>query len=63
MRERISSITGAVGVIKVGGTSEIEVSETKDRIEDALNSTRAAIEEGIVPGGGFSLMYSGNKVL
>lgn len=46
-------------MIKVGGTSEVEVNEIKDRINDALHATRAAIEEGIVPGGGTSLLYAG----
>jgi len=45
-------------VIKVGGSSEVEVSERKDRVDDALNATRAAIEEGIVPGGGMALLYA-----
>jgi chaperonin GroEL len=49
-------------VIKVGGTSEIEVKERKDRVEDALNSTRAAVEEGIVPGGGVALLYATKKL-
>lgn len=49
---------GGVGIIKVGGASEVEVSEIKDRIEDALCSTRAAVEEGIVVGGGAALLYA-----
>jgi len=56
-------MTGAVGIFKVGGVSEVEINEVKDRIEDALNSTRAAMEEGIVAGGGVSLMYAGEEVL
>ena len=51
-------LTGGVAVIKVGGASEVEVGELKDRIEDALCSTRAANEEGIVPGGGVALLYA-----
>eukprot|EP00479_Gromia_sphaerica_P001072 TRINITY_DN11231_c0_g1_i1.p1 TRINITY_DN11231_c0_g1~~TRINITY_DN11231_c0_g1_i1.p1 ORF type:complete len:122 (+),score=44.55 TRINITY_DN11231_c0_g1_i1:36-368(+) len=47
-----------VAVLKVGGASEVEVAEKKDRITDALNATRAAVEEGIVPGGGIALLYS-----
>jgi chaperonin GroEL len=54
-------MTGAVGMIKVGGVSEIQVGEVKDRIDDALNATRAALEEGIIPGGGVSLLYAGHK--
>lgn len=53
---------GGVGIIKVGGASEVEVGEIKDRIEDALCSTRAAVEEGIVPGGGCTLLYA-SKIL
>ena len=61
LKERIASMTGAIGVIKVGGQSEIEINEVKDRIDDALNSTRAAIDEGVIPGGGMSLFYAGLK--
>ncbi|OHT00431.1 Hydrogenosomal chaperonin HSP60 [Tritrichomonas foetus] len=56
LTERLAKLTGGVAVINVGGASEIEVSETKDLIEDALNATRAAIQEGIVPGGGVALL-------
>jgi len=56
--ERLAKLTGGVAVIKVGGASEVEVSEKKDRVEDALNATRAAVDEGIVPGGGTALLYS-----
>ena len=52
LQERLAKLAGGVAVIKVGGSSEIEVKERKDRVEDALNATRAAVEEGIVPGGG-----------
>src|SRR5439155_19368837 len=52
LQERLAKLAGGVAVIKVGGASEIEVKEKKDRVEDALNATRAAVEEGIVPGGG-----------
>jgi chaperonin GroEL len=58
--ERLAKLTGGVAVISVGGNSEVEVGETKDLIEDALNATRAAIEEGIVPGGGVALLQSAN---
>ncbi|KAK8834068.1 chaperonin [Tritrichomonas musculus] len=58
LTERLAKLTGGVAVISVGGASEIEVNETKDLIDDALNATRAAIEEGIVPGGGVALLNS-----
>jgi len=56
LQERLAKLSGGVAVIKVGGSSEIEVSEKKDRYDDALNATRAAVEEGIVPGGGAALL-------
>jgi chaperonin GroEL len=56
LQERLAKLTGGVAVIKVGGSSEVEVSEKKDRVVDALNATRAAVEEGIVPGGGTALL-------
>jgi len=52
LQERLAKLAGGVAVIKVGGSTEIEVKERKDRVDDALNATRAAVEEGIVPGGG-----------
>jgi len=58
LQERLGRLTGGVAVIKVGGASEVEVSELKDRIEDALCATRAASDEGIVPGGGVALLYA-----
>jgi len=58
LTERLAKLTGGVAVIKVGGASEVEVSEKKDRVVDALNATKAAVEEGIVPGGGMALLYS-----
>ena len=58
LQERLGRLTGGVAVIKVGGASEVEVSELKDRIEDALCATRAAGEEGVVPGGGVALLYA-----
>lgn len=61
-QERLSKLSGGVAVFKVGGASEAEVGERKDRVTDALNATRAAIEEGIVPGGGVALLYA-TKVL
>lgn len=56
LQERLAKLSGGVAVIKVGGSSEVEVSEKKDRMIDALNATRAAVEEGIVPGGGTALL-------
>merc|ERR1719229_1703218 len=58
LRERLAKLSGGVAVIKVGGASEVEVQEVKDRLNDALNATRAAVEEGVVPGGGVALMYA-----
>jgi len=55
--ERLAKLSGGVGIIKVGGVSEIEVNEKKDRVVDSLNATRAALAEGIVPGGGSALLY------
>ena len=55
LQERLAKLAGGVAVIKVGGATEIEVKERKDRVDDALNATRAAVEEGIVPGGGVAL--------
>src|SRR5204862_8236455 len=52
LQERLAKLAGGVAVIRVGGATEIEVKEKKDRVEDALHATRAAVEEGIVPGGG-----------
>src|SRR5216684_978813 len=56
LQERLAKLAGGVAVIRVGGATEIEVKEKKDRVEDALNATRAAVEEGIVPGGGVALL-------
>jgi chaperonin GroEL len=56
LQERLAKLAGGVAIIRVGGTTEIEVKEKKDRIEDALNATRAAVQEGIVPGGGLALL-------
>ncbi|KAI3971833.1 hypothetical protein MKW92_038592 [Papaver armeniacum] len=57
-QERLSKLSGGVAVFKVGGASEAEVGERKDRVIDALNATKAAVEEGILPGGGVALLYS-----
>ena len=62
LQERLAKRAGGVAVIKVGGASEVEVKERKDRVDDALHATRAAVEEGIVPGGGTALLYA-TKVL
>ena len=59
LEERLSKLAGGVGVFKVGGASEVEVGEVKDRVQDAICATRAAIEEGIVVGGGCALLYAG----
>jgi chaperonin GroEL len=56
LQERLAKLAGGVAVIKVGGATELEVKEKKDRVDDALNATRAAVEEGIVPGGGIALL-------
>ena len=58
LQERLAKLAGGVAVIKVGGATEVEVKEKRDRVEDAMNSTRAAVEEGIVPGGGAALLYA-----
>jgi len=62
LQERLAKLSGGVAVIKVGGATEVEVKEKKDRVDDALNATRAAVEEGILPGGGIALIRS-QKVL
>ena len=62
LQERLAKLAGGVAVIKVGGATEIEVKESKDMVEDALNSTRAAVEEGIVAGGGVALLYAGRAL-
>jgi len=62
LQERLAKLSGGVAVIKVGGATETEVNEKKDRVTDALNATRAAVEEGIVAGGGTALLYA-TKVL
>jgi chaperonin GroEL len=62
LQERLAKLAGGVAVIRVGGANEIEVKEKKDRVEDALNATRAAVEEGIVPGGGVALLRAKKSV-
>ena len=58
LQERLAKLAGGVAVIRVGGATEVEVKEKKDRVEDAMHATRAAVEEGIVPGGGVALAYA-----
>src|SRR5256884_222036 len=62
LQERLAKLAGGVAVIRVGGATEIEVKEKKDRVEDALNATRAAVQEGIVPGGGVALLRAKKAV-
>jgi chaperonin GroEL len=62
LQERLAKLAGGVAVIRVGGATEVEVKERKDRVDDAMHATRAAVEEGIVPGGGVALLY-GTKAL
>ncbi|MES1201134.1 MAG: chaperonin GroEL [Pseudomonadota bacterium] len=62
LQERLAKLAGGVAVIKVGGATEVEVKERKDRVDDALNATRAAVEEGIVPGGGVALLRAAFKL-
>jgi len=62
LQERLAKLAGGVAVIRVGGSSEIEVKERRDRVDDAMNATRAAVEEGIVPGGGVALLRA-TKIL
>jgi chaperonin GroEL len=63
LQERVAKLAGGVAVIKVGGATEIEVKEKKDRVDDALHATRAAVEEGIVPGGGVALIRVRNAIV
>ena len=63
MQERMARLSSGVAVLKIGSASEVEVNEKKDRVTDALNATRAAVEEGIVPGGGTALLrYNKQKI-
>ena len=63
LQERLAKFIGGVAIIHVGGNTETEISEKKDRVEDALHATKAAIEEGIVPGGGAALLYARGNIL
>src|SRR6187431_2934588 len=58
LQERLAKLAGGVAIIKVGGATEVEVREKKDRVEDAMHATKAAVEEGVVPGGGSALLYA-----
>ncbi len=62
LQERLAKLAGGIAVIKVGGATEIEVKERKDRVDDALNATRAAVQEGVVPGGGVALVHAGKAL-
>jgi chaperonin GroEL len=62
LQERLAKLAGGVAIIRVGGSTEVEVKEKKDRVDDALNATRAAVEEGIVPGGGVALLRAKQAV-
>jgi chaperonin GroEL len=62
LQERLAKLAGGVAIIRVGGSTEVEVKERKDRVDDAVHATRAAVEEGVVPGGGVALLY-GTKAL
>jgi chaperonin GroEL len=62
IKERLSKLVGGVAILKVGGATEVELKERKDRVDDALNATRAAVDEGIVPGGGVALVIASSKL-
>src|SRR5271167_4852386 len=62
LQERLAKLAGGVAIIRVGGSTEVEVKEKKDRVDDAMNATKAAVEEGIVPGGGVALLRAKNAV-
>jgi len=62
LQERLAKLAGGVAIIRVGGASELEVKERKDRVDDAMHATRAAVEEGVVPGGGVTLLYASRSL-
>ena len=62
LQERVAKLAGGVAVIRVGGMTEVEVKERKDRVDDALNATRAAVQEGVVVGGGVALVQAANAL-
>jgi chaperonin GroEL len=61
-RQRLAMLSGSVGIIKVGANSKVELKEKKDRVEDAIYATKAALKEGIVPGGGIALLNASQKI-
>jgi len=63
LQERLAKMAGGVAIIRVGGATEIEVKERKDRVDDAMHATRAAVEEGVVPGGGVTLLYAAKSLV
>ena len=63
LQERLAKLSGGVAVLKIGGASEIEVAEKKDRVTDSLNATKAAVEDGIVAGGGVALLHASKALL
>ena len=63
LQERLAKLAGGVAIIRVGGATEIEVKERKDRVDDAIHATRAAVEEGVVAGGGVTLLYASNRLV
>jgi chaperonin GroEL len=63
LEQRLATLSGSVGVIKVGANSKVELKEKKDRVEDAIYATKAALKEGIVPGGGVALLNASEKIL
>ena len=63
LEQRLATLSGSVGVIKVGADSKVELKEKKDRVEDAIYATKAALQEGIVPGGGVALLNASEKIL
>jgi len=62
LQERLAKLAGGVAVVRVGGSTEVEVKERKDRVDDAMHATRAAVEEGVIPGGGAALIYAGKAL-
>jgi chaperonin GroEL len=62
LQERLAKLAGGVAIIRVGGATEVEVKERKDRVDDAMHATRAAVEEGVVAGGGVTLLYAGKAL-
>jgi chaperonin GroEL len=62
LQERLAKLAGGVAIIRVGGATEVEVKERKDRVDDAIHATRAAVEEGIVAGGGVTLLYASQRL-